>query len=424
MSAEDDLRKVLSQLTDSEEPEAIPFMPDRAGGNAILEGLPAATMVRDMEDGRILWLNGACAALLGVEAEASVGKTTGSMGVDIILNRGDPHLMIPGDPRQATVIDTAGAKVSCLVFRRRMELGYRKVELDLIVESQKLGDERSGSGVRKRLLDRAMASSGSGYIIAELLQVPPSEGGEGEDDLLVLDWGGSMPDTVTEDLGRGVSIASSIPVLSDAGLVAAASRAESERTSQVVDIPGAGRAEVTLDPPATAVIFLRGGDRGEAGDNIIVAGTGMSAEEPEAAEEEMEAEEEQGPDEEVHSNLHRSSRRPAVMYLGFDDETLESGEKMLDLLGFDPVPVHGSEADADQIRSLAGSVQSIVADITSRQTERACELLSGVASEGVPIIVIADEKILFELKGRGLTPEGWVSRPCGINDLAMAMSSL
>jgi hypothetical protein len=423
MSAEDDLREALSRLTDSEEPEAIPFMPDRAGGNAILEGLPAAAMVRDMEDGRLLWMNGACAALLGVDAGSSVGKTTGAIGVDIILDRGDPHLMIPGDPRQATVIDTAGAKVSCLVFRRRMELGYRKVELDLIVESQKLGEERSGSGVKKRLLDRAMASSGAGYIIAELLQVPPSEGGEGEDDLLVLDWGGSIPETITDDLGRGVSIASSVPVLSDAGLVSAASRAESEREAQVVDIPGAGRAEVTLDPPATAVIFLRGGERGEAAENIIVAGTGSAPEEPGEEEEPVEELEEEAR-EEVHSNLHRSSARPAVMYLGFDEETLESGEKMLDLLGFAPVPVHGSEADVDQIRSLSGSVQTIVADVTPRQTERAFELLSGVEGEGVAILVIAEEKIVFELKGRGLKPGGWVDRPCGINDLAMAISDL
>lgn len=432
MPAEEELNRLISQISNLEDWQALPFMPDKSGGNALLEGMPAALLARDMEDGRILWMNRACSDLLGVDAGASLGKTAGSMGIDLILNRGDPHLMIPGDPRRATVIDVAGAKIDCMVFRRRMELGYRKMELDLIIESQKMGGEESESDTRKRLLDKAMAASGSGYIIAELLQLPPSEGEEPglSEDLLVMDWGGSIPDTLEEDLAKGVSIASSVPALSDAGLVQAASRAESQREPQVVDIPDAGRAEVSLDPPATAVIFLRGGERGDAGDNIIVAGTGAMIgpeapeEEGDAAEPETPAEEESEEPEEVSSRLHQSSTRPAVMYLAFDEETLESGEKMLTLLGFAPIPVHGGEADEDQVRSLAGSIKSVVADLGPRNSERAYELLSVLEEESVPCLVVAEEKVLFELKGRGLSPGGRVSRPCGINDLAMALSSL
>jgi hypothetical protein len=424
MSDDDNFDRLISQLSDLEDQEALPFMPDRTGGNALLEGMPAALLARDMEDGRILWLNRACSDLLGVDPEGIVGKTTGGAGVDLILDRGDPHLMIPGDPRRATVIDIDGAKIGCMVFRRSMELGYRKVELDLIIESHKLGEQEMECGVRKRLLDKAMAASGSGYIIAELLQLPPSDDGSDlPEDLLVLDWGGSIPESLEEDLGKGVSISSSVPTLSDAGLVQAASRAESQHETQTVDIPDAGRAEVSLDPPATAVVFLRGGDREGAGENIIVAGTGAAAPEVPAPPEEESAPEEEPP-QEVRSSLHRSTTKPAVMYLGFDDETLESGEKMLGLLGFSPVPVHAGEADEDQIRSLSGSVKSVVADVGSRDTERAFELLSVVEEESGSVVIIADEKILFELKGRGLSPRGWVARPCGINDLAMALSDI
>ena len=434
MPAEEDLNRLIGQISDLEDRDALPFMPDKSGGNALLEGMPAALMARDTEDGRILWMNRACSDLLGVDPGASLGKTAASMGTDLILNRGDPHLMIPGDPRRATVIDVAGAKIDCMVFRRRMELGYRKVELDLIIESQKLGGEEAESQTRKRLLDKAMAASGSGYIIAELLQLPPSEEEESSlsEDLLVMDWGGSIPEILEEDLAKGVSIASSVPALSDAGIVQAASRAESQREPQVVDIPDAGRAEVSLDPPATAVIFLRGGEPSEAGANIIVAGTGAALQsEPledtvaaSETEDQPEAPEEASEPEEVSSQLHQSSTRPAVMYLAFDEETLESGEKMLSLLGFAPIPVHGGEADEDQVRSLAGSIKSVVADLGPRHSERAYELLSVLEEESVPYLLVSEEKVLFELKGRGLSPGARVSRPCGINDLAMALSSL
>ncbi len=438
MPSEHDLDRLIGQLSDLEDSEALPFMPDRTGGNALLEGMPAALLARDMEDGRILWLNRACADLLGVDHDAAVGKTVGSVGVDLILNRGDPHLTIPGDPRKATVIDSAGAKISCMVFRRRMELGYRKIELDLIVESQKLGGGETESGVRKRLLDNAMSASGSGYIVAELLQLPPSDEDEGlSEDLLVMDWGGSIPEVLEDDLAKGVSISSSVPALADAGLVWAASRAESQRETQVVDIPDAGRGEVSIEPPATVVIFLRGGERMGSSENIIVAGTGAAPEtgdrpaerEPEPADpsesvDEVDEPEEAAREERVSSHLHLSSERPAVMYLGFDEETLESGEKMLSLLGFAPIPVHGDEADEDQIRSLAGSIKSVVADLGPRHSERAFELLSVLSEESVPCLLVSEEKVLFELKGRGLSPGARVSRPCGINDLAMALSSL
>ena len=425
MPSENTLEQLLSNICQLEDSEALPFVPDRSGGNALLEGLPVAVMARDMEDGRILWLNRACADLLGVDAAGASGKTTTGIGVDIILNRGDPHLIIPGDPVRATLIDHDGAKISCLVFRRRMELCYRKVELDLVVEAQKLVDDDGTGGVRKLLLDRALAGSGGGYIIAELLQISAEDGDEGgAEDLLVLEWGGNIPESLAEDLSRGVSINSSVPALSDAGLVQAATRAESQREPQVIDIPDVGRAEVSLEPPATAVVFFRSGHRASSDENIIIAGTGTGAEAPEDdAEAEEEPAVETAEQQDVHSNLHRGSEKQAVMYLGFDEETLESGEKMLTLLGFNPVPVHGSEADAPQLEALATAVQTIVVDVTSRYSELAFELLSELDFAG-SILLIADEKIVYELKGRGLVPGGWVSRPCGINDLAMALSDL
>ena len=53
MPAEEELNRLISQISNLEDWQALPFMPDKSGGNALLEGMPAALLARDMEDGRI-----------------------------------------------------------------------------------------------------------------------------------------------------------------------------------------------------------------------------------------------------------------------------------------------------------------------------------------------------------------------------------
>ena len=194
----ENVRELLAQLRISDEPQLSAFLPDAEGQNVILRNLPCALIVQDSDEGVVLELNDYALDLFGVQRFSLIGKTLKSIGLSMDINS-ESTMTSPGSPAQGSIKDSSGTSIPVLILQRRIRLSGRKADVILSIDSTLLGGSRTVE-TSFNLFKRAFAESKTAYVFSKIV------GGALERDLQVVEFGGDLPEEISEKILTGSSI--------------------------------------------------------------------------------------------------------------------------------------------------------------------------------------------------------------------------
>ncbi len=207
----ENVRELLAQLRISDEPQLSAFLPDAEGQNVILRNLPCALIVQDSDEGVVLELNDYALDLFGVQRFSLIGKTLKSIGLLMDINR-DSTLTSPGSPAQGSIKDSSGTSIPVLILQRRVRLSGRKADVILSIDSTLLGGSRTAEASFD-LFKRAFSESKTAYVFSKIV------GGALERDLEVVEFGGDIPEELSEKIVAGSSISDAFTPVNAARVV-------------------------------------------------------------------------------------------------------------------------------------------------------------------------------------------------------------
>jgi len=293
-------KDLLERLRALDDPALVAFTPDHEGMNLLLRHVPAALLVRDVRNWRVLFMNDQAADMFGVSVKDVLGKTLAESGAGIIP---EGNTGLSGIVR-GTLRDTDGARVKVLVFTRRVSLRGSGAEIVMILDATAFGDDGSDSDkAGLTVFRRALAEGGTAYIYTEIA------GGSIERDMIVLETGGVLPADLQDKVEPGCSISELFPPMEAARLV--------ETTLAMDD--GADARDITLKSGMALRLFSGGAHR------ALMVFPGGREQEP--------------PSDRVQAktgNLSATIRRTALNIAPGGDSTADG---MLTMLGFTSVSV-------------------------------------------------------------------------------------
>jgi hypothetical protein len=476
---DEETESLLAKLEEVDDPDLLQFVPDVERNNALLEGLPVAVLLRDLDNGKVLGLNSSCRALIGAERDELVGKTLTECGVDLLRTGMSGRVAAPGDPVKVTVIDSNKTKIPCLMFRRRLEVGLRKIEATVLVESRMLGDRTYRGGKNERLYSGALQSASPGHLLCQL-EFPQEDdpNAQAPTDMLLIEAKGLFDDTISGRITVGDSISDVFPFPICRAMMGAAGQSLKSGGPVGLEIEGLGTMTVLAEKPSTAMfcILPLGGSKNEAEPSGLEDVPLKNDPEPEEEEDEdysamadelfgssPESDEESGLEEreeeekeEVEEEEEEIIAPPAVteetaqeeppepppaekaepkadtaperrrlsdaLFVCLDMERGESQASMLGMLGFDPVAVSSVEEAASALEGGQGRFAFVVADVGMNDVAELAPILSGL--KDYHLIIMADEETSKKLGESGVELSIVISSPYSINDLAEAISEI
>ncbi|MBD3369197.1 PAS domain-containing protein [Candidatus Fermentibacteria bacterium] len=455
----EEIDSLLTRLENAEDPALLQFVPDIEKNNAVLEGLPVAVLLRDLEDGKVLGVNSACRALIGADRDDLTGRTLTECGVDLLRTGTSGRVAAPGDPVKVTVIDSNKARIPCLMFRRRLEVGLRKVEATVLVESGMLGERTYRGGKNERLYSGALQSVAPGHLLCELEFSKEDESSQSEapTDMLLIEAKGLFDSTISGRISVGDSVCDVLPFPTCQAMMGAAGQSLksggpveleveglgsvmvlSEKPSKAMFciLPPAGTKERAEQPDSEDVIVASSSEEGGEKDYTVMAEElfGDHAGPPEGDEPEIvtppASEDQTQPvkppeSEETESRPDTPSNRAKVsdaLFVCLDKNLEESGASMLGMLGFNAVPVCSAEEAVSAIEDSDGTFAFVVAEVGINDVGQLASVMSSLSQ--YKLIVMADEETAKKLNESDIEPTVIIAKPYSINDLATAISEV
>lgn len=257
--------KLLGYLRAFDDPTLITFTPDPEGINLLLRNIPASVFVRDVQTGRLLFMNDQAADLFGVQPQDVVGGTLADSGMGITP---EGKAGLTGAVR-GVLRDSGGARIKVMVFSRKVEIRGSTAEICLVIDATLFRGENdreaeTGLGIFRH----ALVEGGTAYIYTEIA------GSVIERDMIVLETGGVLPGSLQGKVKPGCSISELFPPVEAARLVETAISLGSEQSAKDLELRGGMHIRLLSGGGSRAMLVFPSQRDREAPSDRVQAKTG------------------------------------------------------------------------------------------------------------------------------------------------------
>ncbi|MCK5036879.1 MAG: hypothetical protein KAS73_13375 [Candidatus Sabulitectum sp.] len=374
------VRELLAQLRITDEPQLSAFLPDSEGQNVILRNLPCALIVLDTDEGIVMELNDYALDLFGVQRFSLIGKTLKSVGLAMETNS-DSAQASPGNPLQGYIKDSSDTSIPVLQLQRRVRLNGRKADIILIIDSTLLGGNRTAEASFD-LFKRALSESNTAYVFASIT------GGALERDLEVVEFGGDLPEGLTENISAGASVSDMLTPVNAARVVENAIILSRNGGEKKLELKNFRSLKMYADPTGQVLLVFPPENKERKTIRAIT------------------------------SQLSSGMRR-TVLYIASSATARNSGKEMLEMIGFHVTELESPASAGIILDENPGRFQFVVCEGFAEDPD-----LIGLAGDldaaGIGLVLVTDDD--FDYTGDLRVVK--IAPPLSINLLAAAVSKV